>query len=103
MNKNVKLTIDSVSKVFEKEWVVMEVIIIISLNTTKINKFLSIGFGATSLFDLLLGGGQGTRRQNQRNNGKPKGESQVIPLKFVKDNSNVFFDVFFFLEFLESL
>lgn len=39
------------------------------------------GFGATSLFDLLLGGGQGTRRQNQQNNGKPKGESQVIPLK----------------------
>lgn len=38
-------------------------------------------FGATSLFDLLMGGGSGHHRQHHRNHGKPKGESRVIPLK----------------------
>jgi hypothetical protein len=43
-----------------------------------INKNDFYYLGATSLFDLFMGGGRG----NHRHRGEPKGDSKIIPLKY---------------------
>ena len=57
-----------------------------------INHFFAVHryLGATSLFDLLMGGG-GPSRHHHRHHGLPKGAPKVIPLKYIERMNRIHF------------